>query len=159
MERQVSSTRQATTSSNSSSSNHEPAEANDTPQSSVATPPISGPASELISTPQARQSYDAFLRYSSNVEKATKLFAGSQEVLCISNLRKELPEFVQLCISTQTERRQVCEPRRPWQFAFALDTNGGYTALNHVVCFGRALLEHIARQKQLTFMAEWDLLE
>jgi hypothetical protein len=123
----------------------------DTPQSQP-TPPT---GTDAIPALQATKSYDAFLRYSSNVERFSRFFAGAKAVVTLSTLKRDLPALYRICIDGGAERQHVFEPCRPWAFAFALDTNGGYAALGQAVCFGRALLECFAAQQQLAYRPEW----
>jgi hypothetical protein len=123
----------------------------DTPQS-IPTPPT---GSEPIAHSSAFKAYDSFLRYSTSVEKFTRLFANARDILTLSTLKRRLPDLYQLCIDSEAERQHVFEPCKPWSFAYGLDTNGSFASLCQAVCFGRAVLEAIAVQNQLDYRPEW----
>ena len=126
-----------------------------TPNSSGATPPGASDSSSSSSA-QYVKLQDSFLRYSSNAERTVKLFAASGDALSATVLRKQLPELWQQCVDSEVKRKWMCEPCRPWRFSWSLDTKGSSApALGQAVCFGRAMLEELARVKKLDYVAEW----
>lgn len=129
-----------------------------TPNSnSAADSPTPAVMTDSVAVKELRIIQEQFSRYLKRLEKADKFMTASQSIQNLATLRSEhhLNSFADLCQRSRTPRRTVAEPKRPWKFAWGLEADFSYTSMNQAVCFGRALIEHVAIQKKLDYRPEW----
>lgn len=142
------------------------ATAGTTPGSNIPTPPSDAASSSAAEV--NRQMQDTFLELSTGNERAFQLFRSAQDLLTLGGLRAHLPSFAAKITGAHSSDGlpllglappdQMSEPSRPWTFAFGIDTNVNYASIGQAVCFGRALLEDLAKQAEVQWRPEWEPL-